>query len=261
MRVEQLGTGRPEVAIVGSIHGDEACGARAIERFLIEAPAVERPVRFVIANEEALERGVRYIDADLNRAFGDEGAPNDHEYGLVRRLAEELSGCTALSLHSTQSHPEPFAIVADESSTGADLARRLPIEALVEIDDEEGRAFAIETAELIEVEAGYQKSPRAATNAYRVAHAFLEATGVLPGSREPREVPAFTLGDPVEKPPAEQYQVFATNFTRIDRGEVFATADGRELRAENPFYPVLFSARGYPDIFGYSGQRVGRKTG
>lgn len=256
MRVEQLGDGRPEVAVVGAIHGDEPSGARAIARILIESPAVEWPVRFVIANQEALDRRIRYVDADLNRAFEGDGDPSDHEYGLAQRLADELAGCTVLSIHSTQSHPGPFGIVPADSPAEGDLARRLPIEALVEVEEEEGRPFAIEAAELIEVEAGYQKSPAAAANAYRLLRGFLEATGVLAGTREFQEVSTYRLGDPIEKPQAERYQVYAENFTRVERGEVYAAADGRELRAEESFYPVLFSSHGYSDIFGYAGQLI-----
>jgi len=256
MRVTQLGDGRPEIAVVGAIHGDEPCGARAIERILIEKPLLEKPVTFVVANEKALDRGVRYVDADLNRAFEDGGDPRDHEYGLARRLAEVLAGCTVLSIHSTQSHPEPFGIINAEADAAADIVRSLPIEALVEVTENEGRPFAIEAAELMEVEAGYQKSPRASANAYRVTRAFLEATGALPGAREPREVPTFSLGDPIAKPAATRYEVFAENFARVEAGEVFAAADEHELRADTPFYPVLFSANGYRDIFGYTGQRA-----
>jgi predicted deacylase len=256
MRVAQLGEGRPEIAIVGSIHGDEPCGARAIERLLIENPVLERPVKLVIANERALELGVRYVDADLNRAFDDGGNPRDHEYGLARRLAEELAGCTVLSIHSTQSHPEPFGIVNADANGAGEIVWRLPIEALVEVSENEGRPFAIEAASLMEVETGYQQSPEASANAYRAARAFLRATGALPGNREPRDVPTFSLGDPIEKPAATRYEVFAENFARVEAGEVFAAADDREFRADAPFYPVLFSANGYRDIFGYTGQRV-----
>jgi succinylglutamate desuccinylase len=256
MRVAHLGGSRPEVAVVGSIHGDEPCGARAIERLLIEKPSVEKPVKLVVANEEALDRGVRYVDADLNRAFEDGGDPRDHEYGLARRLAEELAGCTVLSIHSTQSHPRPFGIVTADAVGGGESVRGLPSEALVEVTESEGRPFVIEAADLMEVEAGYQQSPRASANAYRAARAFLEATGVLPGQRTPSEVPTFRLGDAIEKPAATRYEAFAKNFARVEAGEVFAVADERELRAENPFYPVLFSAHGYRDIFGYTGQRV-----
>ena len=256
MRVVHLGGDRPEIAVVGAIHGDEPCGARAIERLLIEKPDLQKPVAFVIANEKALDRGVRYVDADLNRAFEDGGDPRNHEYGLARRLAEELAGCTVLSIHSTQSHPESFGIVNAGAEGAGAIVRRLPIEALVEVTENEGRPFAIEAADLMEVEAGYQRSPRASANAYRAVRAFLRATGALPGKRERREVPTFSLGDPIEKPAAKRYEVFAETFARVEAGEVFAAADDRELRAETPFYPVLFSANGYRDIFGYTGQRI-----
>ena len=112
MRVEQLGEGEPEIAIVGGIHGDEPCGVRAIERILDDRPAITRPVKLVVANEEALERDVRYIDADLNRTFDAEAPPDAHERQLADELSAEIRGTTTLSIHSTQSYREPFAIAS-----------------------------------------------------------------------------------------------------------------------------------------------------
>ena len=62
MRIHELGEGTPEVTVVGSIHGDEPCGERAIERFIEADPAVERPVKLLVANEAALDAGVRYLN-------------------------------------------------------------------------------------------------------------------------------------------------------------------------------------------------------
>uniref|UniRef100_UPI000ABCAF2C succinylglutamate desuccinylase/aspartoacylase domain-containing protein n=1 Tax=Haloferax profundi TaxID=1544718 RepID=UPI000ABCAF2C len=86
MRIYELGDGTPEVSVVGSIHGDEPCGARAIERFVAEDPDVERPVKLIVANEEALDADVRYLDEDLNRAFPGDPHAENHE----RRLAYDL---------------------------------------------------------------------------------------------------------------------------------------------------------------------------
>lgn len=257
MRVYQLGEGTPQVAVVGGVHGDEPCGARAVERIVSDDPPVERPVRLVVANERALERDVRYVDRDLNRAFGDDVASDAHEYGLASELAEELTGCTVLSIHSTQSYPEPFGIVNGFDGPVRDVAPRLSVEALVDVDAEEGRLFAVEATDLIEVEAGLQGTDRAAENAYRLAREFLTATGALPGRTVSREVPVFRIGERVEKPAAERYEVFAENFDRVTAGDPFAAVDGEPLVAEEPFVPVLMSARGYEDIFGYAGDRVG----
>lgn len=38
MRVETLDQGEPRLAIVGAIHGDEPCGAQAVETLLNERP-------------------------------------------------------------------------------------------------------------------------------------------------------------------------------------------------------------------------------
>ncbi|MFB6280991.1 MAG: succinylglutamate desuccinylase/aspartoacylase family protein [Haloferacaceae archaeon] len=261
MRTYQLGEGTPEVAVVGGIHGDEPCGARAVERIAADAPSVERPVRLIVANEAALDRGERYVDVDLNRSFDDDVPPDAHEYGLAERLASALADCTVLSIHSTRSHPEPFGIVNGLDGPVGDIAPKLSVTALVDIDDEEGRLFALEATDLIEVEAGRQGTDAAAENAYRLAREFLTATGALPGRTASRDVPVYRLDDRIEKPRAERYEVLVENFVRVDAGEPFAVADGDRLVAEDPFVPVLLSARGYDDIFGYAGDRVGTLEG
>lgn len=255
MRIERLGSGIPEIAVVGVIHGDEPCGARAIERFLATEPEVDRPVKLIIANEQALSQGVRFLEADLNRAFTDD-APDTHERRLAQELAAELQGLTVLALHSTQSHPEPFALTTIDGNPASRLAQYLSVTALVEVGEREGRLFAIE-ANLLEVEAGYQGSPEATENAYRILREFLTATNVLPGWVPTRDLPVYELGDAVEKRPADQYEVFAENFDRVDAGEKFAAMDGEPMVAEDPFYPILMSPYGYEDIFGYTGDRLG----
>lgn len=258
MRTYQLGEGEPEIAVIGAIHGDEPCGARAIERIVDAAPAVDRPVKFVVVNEEALDRGVRYVDADLNRAFEDEGEGDGHEHRLARELADEVAGCVTLSIHSTQSYADPFGMVSGLDGEAATIAARLPIVALLDVgSDDEGRLFALEATDLVEVEAGLQGSEEAARNAEAVVEAFLRATGALPDPPEARTLPTFRLGEAIPKPGAERHEVFVENFTRVGAGEAFADADGRELVAEEDFYPVLLSANGYADIFGYTADRVG----
>lgn len=257
MRTHTLGEGQPEVAVVGGVHGDEPCGEAAIERLVAADPPVTRAVKLVVANEAATERGVRFLDADLNRAFdGEEG--DGHEHRLSRALAAEIKGMTALSLHSTQSYADPFAIVNGLDGAAGEVVTRLPVDAAVDVaNDGDGRPFEIEATPLVEVECGLQGSPEAADNAERIVHAFLGATGVLPPSPEPQPVPVYQMGNPVTKPPAERYEVYVENFRRVERGTAFASADEQQFVADDPFYPVLFSAEGYDDIFGYVGERAG----
>lgn len=264
MQVWQLGEGTPAVAVVGGIHGDEPCGQRAIERFVADDPDVERPVKLIVANEEAAERGVRYIDEDLNRVYPGDPDADSHEQRLAHNLRQELTDCTTLSLHSTKSFSEPFAIVSWVDEIAQAIVPRLPVGKLVESGPFSTGRF-IEQAHTLEVECGLQGTDAAADNAYWLIRAFLAATNVLPEpttddrihSRSPDSIEVFRLKDRIGKPPAEQYEVRAHNFERVDAGEVFALADGEEFTAEERFYPVLMSAYGYTDVFGYAADRLG----
>jgi hypothetical protein len=257
MKVTTLGDGEPEVAIVAAVHGDEPTGLRPIERLVEEDPAVRRPVKLIVANERALERNVRFVDEDLNRAFPGNPDAETHERRLAAKLAAELDGCTTLSIHSTQSHDEPFAVAHRLVDPVRNLVPRLPVTAVIETGEfVQGRLFeAVER--LVEVEAGRQGTERAAENADRIARAFLAATDVLPGHAPSCELPVFRLMGEIPKAPADRYEVFAENFEPVAAGEAFAAADGVETVADDRFYPVLMSPEGYADVYGYEADRVG----
>ncbi|WP_136601869.1 M14 family metallopeptidase [Salinigranum halophilum] len=268
MRIYELGEGTPEVAVVGAIHGDEPCGPVAIERLVAESPAVRRPVKLVVANEEALDAGVRYLDEDLNRAFPGDPDADSHERRLAAHLSRELRGCTTLSLHSTQSFAEPFALVDRVDAVTHAVCPHLPIDVVVETDRfTDGRL--IEHAHTVEVECGLQGSDEAAENAYDLVRAFLDATDVLDAdderlstasratTHEADTVTVYRLLDPIPKTPEGDHEVFATNFEPVEVGDSFAATDGTPLVADRHFYPVLLSAYGYEDIFGYVAEHVG----
>jgi predicted deacylase len=258
MRIETLGDGEPEVAVVGGIHGDEPCGPRAIEAILDEGPSLDRPVKFVVANEEALMRGRRYVEEDLNRAFPGDPEGETHESRLAHEMLNELRGLTVFSIHSTQSHGEPFALCDELDPLARSVVPHLSVEALVETARfSDGRL--IEYPGVLEIEAGLQGSDEAAANAERLVREFLAAVGALPEEpRTHRDVPIYRMAQVVPKSPAERYEVFVDNFTRVDAGERYAAADGDALYAEEPFYPILMSPYGYENVFGFVGELVGR---
>ncbi|MDS0294798.1 succinylglutamate desuccinylase/aspartoacylase domain-containing protein [Halogeometricum luteum] len=268
MRIYELGEGTPEVAVIGSIHGDEPCGARAVERFVAAEPAVERPVKLIVANEEALDAGVRYLDEDLNRAFPGDANADSHEGRLAADLVREVRGCTTLALHSTQSYAKPFALVGDVDAVSRSICPHLPIDELVETGDFAGGRL-IDHAHTVEVECGLQGSADAEENAYWVIRSFLAATGVVSapvddeespitlGTREDDRVTVYRMLERIPKEPAETYEVFVNNFELVEEGDRFAAADDRTFTADRPFYPVLLSAYGYEDVFGYAADRIG----
>ena len=219
MRVETLGDGEPEVAIVGGIHGDEPCGSIAVETLLQADLDVQRPVKLIVANEKARAQGVRYVDEDLNRAFPGSPDAETHEGRLAHRLLGEIRGCEVLSLHSTQSYPEPFALVEDLDGFARSVCPYLSVEAVVETANYSGGRL-IAYPDVIELECGLQRSASAADNATRLVREFLVAVGVLSGDLgRPRQhpLPVFRLDRRIPKPEAERYEVFVENFQRVAR--------------------------------------------
>jgi hypothetical protein len=230
-----------------------------VERLLSEDPDVEKPVALVVANEEALAAGERYLEEDLNRAFPGNPEGDTHESRLAATIDEQFGDYTALSLHSTQSYGKPFAIVDRVTDYARHVCPRLGVEAVVDAGTEtDGRLFE-SIPQTIEVECGYQGSDTAAANATRVARAFLRAVGVLPESERPPAdgLPLFRLRDPIPKAAASKYEVYADNFTEVPAGTPFAAADGVDVVAEEGFYPVLLSPEGYEHVYGYAADRVG----
>jgi predicted deacylase len=259
MRVEQRGSGTPTIAVVGGIHGDEPCGVHAVETLLAADLDFDRTVKFIVANEAACERGVRYVDEDLNRAFPGDPNGDTHEGRLAHELGMEVADCQVLALHSTQSFGELFALVDQVDEFERRVCPRLSVEAVIETDAfREGRLFDV-SRRLIEIECGYQGSETAKDNAVAVTREFLGATGALPEAEtaDRAALPVYRLTRAVPKAAADEYEVFASNFAEVAAGDAYAAADGEEYVAEAPFYPVLMSPYGYENVFGYAADRVG----
>lgn len=250
MQVHTVGEGTPEVAVVGAVHGDEPCGARAIERFLASDPEVDRPAKLIVANERALERGVRYVETDLNRALPGDPDSDRYEERLAYDLMQEVKDCVSLGIHSTVSYQHAFVNVANLNDRKRDIAAHLPVTGVVDFTVvADGRS--VELPGFLDIEAGHQGSAEAIDNAYDCLRAFLRTTGVLPGDPPSRDPGFYEVTEPIYKEPGHTYQFLGENFERVDAGETFATVDGEPLTAEDPFWPVLMSSDGHDVLLGY----------
>jgi predicted deacylase len=259
MRVETVGDGEPEVAVVGAIHGDEPCGARAIDRFLEAAPrtTADGAAKLIVANERALAAGERFLDVDLNRSFPGDPEADAHERRLAHALREEIGGLFTLGFHSTVSFGDPFGTLAGVDRRTARVMEVLPLAHAADFAGVvEGRS--VNLPGFVNVEAGYQDSATAAENAYACLVAFLEHAGVLPG--DPDSTGATThyrVESTIEKDPERSYEAVAANFQRVGAGDPYARVDGEPLRAERPFWPVLLSGDGHDRLLGYRARRTG----
>jgi succinylglutamate desuccinylase len=255
MRVERLGDGDPEVAAVGAVHGDEPCGARAIERFLAEGPTdrVRRPAVLVVANERALAAGERYVEADLNRVFPGDPEGDTHEERLAHRLLSEAGEAFTLGIHSTVSTTEPFGTLANLTPEKARVMQALPLTHAADFTGVvEGRSVTL--PRFVNVEAGNQGTDAAAEDAYACLLAYLREMDVLPGDPDPTPTTLYRVSNIVRKESGRKYRIERENFQRVPAGEVYARSlDGEHvLRAQGDVWPVLMSAGGHETLLGYT---------
>ena len=125
----------PTLIIFGGIHGNEPAGVLAAERVRLRMQkrkaVLHGEVVLLRGNTRALERRVRYIDADLNRQWTIEnvrtaelekqGIPEVSELReqsevlmIVKEVVSRARGeIYFLDLHTTSAHGQPFATVGD----------------------------------------------------------------------------------------------------------------------------------------------------
>ncbi|MFB6292461.1 MAG: succinylglutamate desuccinylase/aspartoacylase family protein [Candidatus Nanohaloarchaea archaeon] len=251
IRIEKLGQGEPRHVIVGSVHGDEPCGKNAIERFLETGIEVEKPVKFIIANEEALEEDTRFLDTDLNRSFPGDSESDSHEERLAARISEHLEG-KVLDIHSTRSYPRPFATLTYMNEGTYELARATGAENIVHFPEESGTLHE-QVDEGLVIEVGYQGTEGASERAYGMLLNFLAARGIIDGEYELSDPAILRYYETVE---GRGYEFTGENFEPVRKGEVYARRGEEELRAEEDFYPVLMSTSGYEDKLGFKAKKV-----
>ncbi len=143
--------------VLGSVHGNETSGKRAIERIIPKLEKIKEQlngrVLLVAGNTRALKAGKRFIDADLNRHFTEERlrdslpdspvAPKcseDHEMRELLEIFNAVLGSAreevfALDLHSTSAEGAPFGTVGD-TLRNREFTLKFPITFLLGIEEQ-----------------------------------------------------------------------------------------------------------------------------
>lgn len=253
-----FGPGQPESAVVGSVHGDEPTGVRAIHRILETPPKFDQAVKFVAANPPAGVAHRRYLDVDMNRVFPGDVDADARERRLAARLVAETDGCNTLSIHTTRATSDPVAFVTSGHPRALEVVSQLPIDYVVNERPVIDSAFS--STGVVSVEVGKPEQHDATEKAENIIRAFLRVVDAVdepsPATSSPEY---FTTYDTIEKPDTDgSSELLVENFERVETGTAYAKTDGETLVADESFVPVLISETGYDDIFGYRGRKVAK---
>jgi predicted deacylase len=192
----------PHVCINALTHGNEICGAWALDALIREGV---RPVcgtlSLSFANVEAYARfdrnapeATRWVDEDMNRVWDEstlDGPRNSRELARARELRGFFASVDfLLDLHSMHT-PGPALGLCGATRGGLAFARRLGVPEHLVIDNGHaaGRRlrdygdFSDEASgrQALLVECGYHFDPASVDVARLAARRFLDVTGVCPG--------------------------------------------------------------------------------
>jgi len=194
----------PTVLALAAVHGNEPAGVRAAERVLAALRQRARDLRgevvFVLGNLTAFARHVRYVDADLNRAWTPErvararGPGVEAEAPVESREQREILAAIGevvesargplyfVDMHTSSAEGPPFLTVGD-TLRNRSFARSFPVPVILGLEEQidgslleflNERGFVT-----LGVEAGQHDAPQSVERLEAVLWLALVTTGIV----------------------------------------------------------------------------------
>jgi hypothetical protein len=273
----------PTLIVVSGLHGNEPAGvlasARVLEALGPRAGDLRGRIHFLVGNREALARGDRYLDRDLNRAWtreqvraltgaAGETAEDREQLELLSELDRVLDASRgpvyALDLHTTSGPDGVFTTVGDTLENRT-LARTLPVPLVLGLEELvdgtlheylEGRGLVT-----LAFESGQHLESEAVDRAEAAIWILLAATGLLPEALIPELGPSrasleavgrslprvveLRYRHPISKEDGFRMRPGFRSFQRIRRGDELADDRSGPVRAPEsgrllmPLYQTL----------------------
>lgn len=259
----------PTLIVVGGIHGNEPAGVLALRRIADELDGLSSKLRgrvyFLTGNTRAINKGLRFIDHDLNRAWtrrnlsprGSEHIESTSEGHELRELDSLIDSILVtardevyiMDLHSTSATGLPFATVGD-TLRNRNFARRFGVTILLGIEEQlEGTMlehFNNLGAVTLGFEGGSHDSPETVENHAALTWLGLVNSGILSAADVPgfdqkaARLAATGKGLKIVEVryreairPEDDFEMNPgfNNFDRITEGQILAKNRSGEIRA------------------------------
>jgi succinylglutamate desuccinylase len=264
------GLAGPTLIVLAGIHGNEPAGVLAVQRVLghlqEQDVALRGRICALAGNLQALGRGVRFLQRDLNRQWlpdavagllardpaldGDEDREQRELVGLFERLLQGAAGPVVfVDLHTSSAAGPPFICLADTiDNRRTALATGVPLILCIEetIDGASLEWWSQRGVVNFAVEGGQHDHAATVQNHEALLWLLLDQLGMVARGaidvRPHRQHVAQTTRDlpaVVEVvyrhaiTPADEFEMRPgfTNFQRVRKGELLATDRNGELRA------------------------------
>lgn len=241
--IQQRTTRQKELLFLTAVHGDETIGVETLQRAEKEMPMTNSD--WLIANERAWEKKVRFVDRDLNRSAPGKKNAKEYEYRRAYGLTAIMKNYRyVLDIHGAKARSGIFTIVANPALQNLLLAGALPVERVVIWASKRSLEFGPLTQRAacgVEIECGPQDSETVKAELYAIVKTVIQ-NGIVCDERSLEE--------------KEYFQVYG----KINSNEISLKAAGRlrdfeeSVLNKERFYPIL--AGQYDDIACYKMRRV-----
>jgi predicted deacylase len=275
----------PTLALVGSVHGNEPCGSVALKRLKakLDSGAITlKAGKLAIiptANAEALARGVRQVEWNLNRGLYHR-QPHEitkHEHKLANTICDVLDRSDKLlDLHSNPGGTEPFLFIGGNNLAEKEFARALaPVtqrviwnweDAFRKAGEDERYSWSVagymrhQNKPGITLECGLNGDPAANDVAYAGAILEMESLGIISAKTARREMSGLELPTTDKTPryakmhsvifnrqSAQLAQPFK-NFDPVKKGEVLAfNGNAERIAAPASGFAIIPDPKALPD--------------
>ncbi len=235
-------------------HGDELIGF-AVKKSLEKLGISKGELRFNVANEKAHKHGKRFIDQDLNRCFPGKATGN-HEQRLAARLMPKIKAADiVIDIHSTTTQLKDTLIVTKlDDQTRKIIAAVQPTYALC-MRISKDNALISNAKVGIAFEYGKDTDKRVIAKTARDIKKILDYSRTHDrDSKQGTKTIFFEVRKSFPKMKGAMLSREISNYKRVRKGQVVATFKGREIRAKEDFYPILFGNSNYEGIFGFIGK-------
>lgn len=259
--VTTIGEGKPSIAIVGCVHGNELVGKKVIGK-LKKIKLKKGSLSLIIANTKAVKAKKRGLKKDLNRIFP--GKKNgDYEERLAYDLALFLKDFDyVVDVHGTSSNIDSLIITTKLNKETKKLLKATPVKKTVLVSKSffnNGTLMSVPKAGIV-LEYGPDKLAKDYSKALRDVRGILRNLGFIAGAKKNSGQKDFYY---IEKsyvvPTGFKPVASLQDFKKINKGDVIGYFKKREVKSKLSFYPVFVGKGSYDKTIALIGQKIKRK--
>ena len=231
------------LVFVAALHGNEPAGVHALRRVFERLPpasALRGEVLAVVGNVTALDRGVRFVDTDMNRewwpeavegpASGQQRVEDRERRALLDAIEPALRRARGapivVDLHTTSGSAPPFLTLGD-TLRNRRFAEHFPLPMVLGLEEQLAATFLeyVNNRGCVTMgcEGGRHDAPEAVDHLEAAAWIALAAAGILEPDRIPGPDPVARLHDAARGVP----RVVEIRYRHeVPRGRTFTMAPG-----------------------------------